>query len=257
MAWVTKDSVEQYNQTPEPQKQYTKKEKAANWWHYNKLPVAIALVVIVLVVWVVHDVATQVRPDYRVGYVGRSDLPVDTVAALENVLAGYVDDRNGDGKVVVQLVQYNADFSGETENTDTDPYSQMAGITRLSADLASTDGPFIYLMQNAEYAEQFEDYAGALQYLDGTMPEEDDEKADWTKMVYRWTDCPVLMSLDLGTYTGLTLLDDTQGESQDIMKDMYIGRRVYYDEKNQRASEAYDSLWNSLTAGAVSTAGQQ
>ena len=35
MAWVTKDSVEQYDQTPEPPKEYTKKEKAQNWWHYH------------------------------------------------------------------------------------------------------------------------------------------------------------------------------------------------------------------------------
>lgn len=261
MAWVTKDSVEQYNQTPEPEKQYTKTEKAANWWHYHKLHVAIVIAAVVLVTWVVHDIVTQVHPDYRIGYVGSSDLPVDTVSALENTLAGFVDDRNGDGKIVVQLVQYNVDLSGETDNadtnTDSDPYSQMAGVTRLSADMASTDGPFIYLMQDATYAEEFEDYAGALQYLDGTMPEEDDENVDWTKMVYRWTDCPALTSLDLGTYTGLTMVDDIQGENQDILKSTYIGRRVYYDEKNQRESEAYDNLWNILTAGAVSTAGQQ
>ena len=35
MAWVTKDSVEQYDHTPVPPKEYTKKEKAQNWWHYH------------------------------------------------------------------------------------------------------------------------------------------------------------------------------------------------------------------------------
>ena len=47
MAWVTKDSVEQYDHTPEPPKEYTKKEKAQNWWHYHKF--------IVLGVVVVHQ----------------------------------------------------------------------------------------------------------------------------------------------------------------------------------------------------------
>ena len=69
MAWVTKDSVEQY-ETPESKKEYTKQEKAANWWHYHKLYVGIAVIAVVLVVWMVHDVVTRVRPDYRVGYVG-------------------------------------------------------------------------------------------------------------------------------------------------------------------------------------------
>ena len=152
MAWVTKDSVEQY-ETPESKKEYTKQEKAANWWHYHKLYVGIAVIAVVLVVWMVHDVVTRVRPDYRVGYVGSSNLPTDTVTALENTLAAYCDDRNGDGKVVVELVQYSLDFDSESENTDA--YTQMADVTRLSADLSSEDGPYIFIMQDTDYAQQF------------------------------------------------------------------------------------------------------
>ena len=247
MAWVTKDSVEQYK-TPESKKEYTKQEKAANWWHYHKLYVGIAVIAVVLVVWMVHDVVTRV-------------LPTDTVTALENTLAAYCDDRNGDGKVVVELVQYNLDFDSERENTDA--YTQMAGVTRLSADLSSEDGPYIFIMQDTDYAQQFAETTGALQYLDGTMPdtenvdENDNVIVDWTKMVYRWTDCPALAGLDLGTYTGLTMVDDLQGENQDIMKNTYIGRRAYYTDKTALESETYDALWNILTAGAVSTVGRQ
>ena len=221
MAWVTKDSVEQY-ETPESKKEYTKQEKAANWWYYHKLYVGIAVIAVVLVVWMVHDVVTRVRPDYRVGYVGSSNLPTDTVTALENTLAAYCDDRNGDGKVVVELVQYNLDFDSESENTDA--YTQMADVTRLSADLSSEDGPYIFIMQDTDYAQQFAETTGDLQYLDGT---------------------------------GLTMVDDLQGENQDIMKNTYIGRRAYYTDKTALESETYDALWNILTAGAVSTVGQQ
>ena len=38
MAWVTKDSTETYNQTPEPPREYTKAEKAANWCTTIGLP---------------------------------------------------------------------------------------------------------------------------------------------------------------------------------------------------------------------------
>ena len=48
MAWVTKDSVEQYDHTPEPPKEYTKKEKAQNWWHYHKF-IVLGVVVAILV----------------------------------------------------------------------------------------------------------------------------------------------------------------------------------------------------------------
>ena len=47
MAWVTKDSTETYNQTPEPPREYTKKEKAANWWHYHWMAVVVAVLVVV------------------------------------------------------------------------------------------------------------------------------------------------------------------------------------------------------------------
>ena len=48
MAWVTKDSVEQY-ETPESKKEYTKQEKAANWWHYHKFIVLGVVFVVSLV----------------------------------------------------------------------------------------------------------------------------------------------------------------------------------------------------------------
>ena len=187
MAWVTKDSVEQY-ETPESKKEYTKQEKAANWWYYHKLYVGIAVIAVVLVVWMVHDVVTRVRPDYRVGYVGSSNLPTDTVTALENTLAAYCDDRNGDGKVVVELVQYNLDFDSESENTDA--YTQMADVTRLSADLSSEDGPYIFIMQDTDYAQQFAETTGDLQYLDGTMPDTEnvDENDNVIRPAILWND---------------------------------------------------------------------
>ena len=258
MAWVTKDSVEQY-ETPESKKEYTKQEKAANWWHYHKLYVGIAVIAVVLVVWMVHDVVTRVRPDYRVGYVGSSNLPTDTVTALENTLAAYCDDRNGDGKVVVELVQYNLDFDSESENTDA--YTQMADVTRLSADLSSEDGPYIFIMQDTDYAQQFAETTGDLQYLDGTMPdtenvdENDNVIVDWTKMVYRWTDCPVLTGMALGSYTS-DAVQSASGDSQQLLADYYIGIRGAWLKESASLLENSEPLWANLTAGAVSTAGE-
>lgn len=193
MAWVTKDSVEQY-ETPESKKEYTKQEKAANWWYYHKLYVGIA---------VICRGAGGVD-GARCCYPGAAGLPRWLCGQQQladrygngpgNTLAAYCDDRNGDGKVVVELVQYNLDFDSESENTDA--YTQMADVTRLSADLSSEDGPYIFIMQDTDYAQQFAETTGDLQYLDGTMPdtenvdENDNVIVDWTKMVYRWTDWP-------------------------------------------------------------------
>ena len=48
-----------------------------------------------------------------------------------------------------------------------------------------------------------------------------------------------LTGLDLGTYTGLTMVDDLQGENQDIMKNTYIGRRAYYTDKTALERDVY------------------
>ena len=144
MAWVTKDSVEQYDHTPEPPKEYTKKEKAQNWWHYHKFIVLGVVVAILVVAWFIKDTVFQTRPDVQIGYIGQYDLPADTVTALQDALTPYCTDLNGDGKVVVQVNSYTVDFNAENDNTDA--YNQMAGVTRLSADLSDSGTLYVMLI---------------------------------------------------------------------------------------------------------------
>lgn len=252
MAWVTKDSTETYNQTPEPPREYTKKEKAANWWHYHWMAVVVAVLVVVFGVWIIKDTVFQTRPDVQVAYVGTSDLPTDTVTALQDALTPFCTDLNGDGKVVVQVDSYTVDFDAANENTDA--YYQMAGVTRLSAELASGGKTYIFLLEDPE---GFEKSTGVLQYLDGTV-DDDPETADpdWREMVYRWTDCPVLTGLELGSYDGYTLMDDATGTNQSVLEHLYVGRRGVWDEKQAENYAHCAALWDALTAGAVSTAAE-
>lgn len=240
MAWVTKDSTETYNQTPEPPREYTKKEKAANWWHYHWMAVVVAVLVVVFGVWIIKDTVFQTRPDVQVAYVGTSDLPTDTVTALQDALTPFCSDLNGDGKVVVQVDSYTVDFDAANENTDA--YYQMAGVTRLSAELSSGGKTYIFLLEDPE---GFEAQTGALQYLDGTVPDDPETTdADWREMVYRWTDCPVLTGLDLGGYEGLTLMDDVTGTNQSVLAHLYVGRRGVWDEKQVPTYEGCAELWD-------------
>ena len=250
MAWVTKDSTETYNQTPEPPREYTKKEKAANWWHYHWIAVVVAVLVVVFGVWIIKDTVFQTRPDVQIAYVGTSDLPADTVTALQDALTPFCSDLNGDGKVVVQVDSYTVDFDAANESTDA--YYQMAGVTRLSAELSSGGKTYIFLLEDPE---GFETQTGVLQYLDGTVPDDPETAdADWREMVYRWTDCPVLTGLDLGSYEGLTLMDDVTGTNQSVLAHLYVGRRGVWDENQIPTYEGCAELWDTLTAGAVSTA---
>ena len=252
MAWVTKDSTETYNQTPEPPREYTKTEKAANWWHYHWGIVVIVVLCAFFGIWIIKDTVFQTRPDVQIAYVGTHDLPADTVTALQDALTPFCEDTNGDGKVVVQVDTYNVDF--DADNVNTDAYNQMAGVTRLSAELASGGKTYIFLLEDPE---GFEAQTGALQYLDGTVPDDPETTdADWREMVYRWTDCPVLTGLDLGGYEGLTLMDDVTGTNQSVLAHLYVGRRGVWDEKQVPTYEGCAELWDTLTAGAVSTAAE-
>ena len=249
MAWGTKDSTETYNQTPEPPREYTKKEKAANWWHYHWMAVVVAVLVVVFGVWIIKDTVFQTRPDVQVAYVGTSDLPTDTVTALQDALTPFCSDLNGDGKVVVQVDSYTVDFDAANESTDA--YYQMAGVTRLSAELSSGGKTYIFLLEDPE---GFETQTGALQYLDGTVPDDPETTdADWREMVYRWTDCPVLAGLDLGDYASDAVQSES-GSSQELMSRYYIGIRGAWNKDSADLLEGGEELWNKLTAGAVSTA---
>lgn len=250
MAWVTKDSQETYENN-EPVRTYTKAEKAGNWWHYHKWQVVVVIILLVVAAFIIKDTFFRAKPDYQVAYVGLQNLPEDTGTALTEALESFCDDRNGDGQVLVQLNQYAVELESGAETTDA--YSQMAGITRLSADLSSSDGSYIFLLENPE---TFQEYTGALRYLDGTIPEDGESAKDWENMVYRWTDCPVLTGLDLGTYTGYTLVDDATGNNQDVLGELYIGCRGTWTEKAKEGYAVDDVIWQNLTEGAVSTAGQ-
>ena len=101
------------------------------------------------------------------------------------------------------------------------PTTRWPASPRLSAELSSGGKTYIFLLEDPE---GFEAQTGALQYLDGTVPDDPETTdADWREMVYRWTDCPVLTGLDLGGYEGLTLMDDVTGTNQSVLAHLYGG----------------------------------
>ena len=94
MAWVTKDSVEQYDHTPEPPKEYTKKEKAQNWWHYHKF-IVLGVVVAILVGGSFFGVAGMF-------------FGVPVCACLYSLVAFLVDRRLAEKDLPVESTHYTA-----------------------------------------------------------------------------------------------------------------------------------------------------
>ena len=183
------------------------------------------------------------KPDYNVAVVAPYYLPEDTVNALQEALADYGEDRNGDGKVVVKLNVYTMNFGSD----DSDAYLDMAGTTKLSTDIQGVLSSIFILYDPAG----FQSTTGTLRYLDGSLPAADSDE-DWWNMVYKWDDCPVLAGLDLGDY-GPDTTQSRSGSSQEYMSQFYVGMRGAWNSGTADNLAGGEELWQKLTAGAVST----
>ncbi len=229
---------------PRKERQYTRKERWANWWDYNlKWVLVIGAVAAFVAYTFIGQYFFTTHADYNIAVVSPHYIPEATQTALQDALAAYGEDCNGDGKVVVKVNVYTINFQGD----DTDAYMEMAGTTKLSTDIQSALSSIFLLYDPAGFQEQ----TGALRYLDGSQPQSDADN-DWWNMVYRWTDCPVLTSLDLGDYTP-DAVQTTSGSSQDVLADYYIGLRGAWNTTSAELTENGAALWEKLTAGAVST----
>jgi hypothetical protein len=247
MAWVTKDSKEEYQKPQEAA--YTKQEKAGNWWHYNKVIVLVVVVAAVIAVLMIHDIMFQTKPDLQVAWVGSTQLTDSVSSAIEQKLQSQCPDLNGDGKVIVELNQYVLTWADETAETGdstaatsetgstTDAYTQMAGITRLSGDLSTKNNSVIFFVEDPA---AFQKETQVLEYLDGTQPAE--SASDWQNMCLKWENCPALSALDASFDEELSLVTPSQ---------IYVARRILREDTDADLAAASDSIWKSLTAGAV------
>ena len=234
---------------PRREKQYTRRERWANWWDYNLKWV---LIIGIAVAFVAYNFIGQyfftTKPDYNVAVVAPYYLPEDTVNALQTRLAPFGEDLNGDGKVVVTLNVYTLDYSDEDTQTESAAYLTMAGTTKLAADVQGGLSSVFLLYDPAG----FEESTGTLRYLDGGLPGSGSD-GDWWNMVYKWTDCPVLTGLDLGGYQADTT-HAQGGDSQEYMAQFYVGMRGAWNSGTANNLKGGEELWQKLTAGAVSTA---
>jgi hypothetical protein len=227
----------------EKEKTYTRRQRLENWFYYNKLWVLVGVVIL----WVVGSMLWNVlgigrtEPDFRILYVGSRQLPEDCVQALEQALAALAEDSNGDGTVTVVVTQCVTTSNGALENQ---LYGYGSEITVL-ADITEGESHFFLLEDPVDFQLSFQ----VLANLDGSIPAEDDFEA--MNKVYRWADCPALASLELGTYED-SYLDITEtGEVQDLLKDLYLGRRYFYDPARQKDPEADNNFWHAITEGAT------
>lgn len=217
---------------PEPPKApMTRRQKWENFWFYNKWKVIIGLVAVVILGILIKDVVTKVDPDYTIGVLTTQSLPYNADVTLGEKLAALCDDRNGDGRVEVQVLEYCI------SDDPVDPNTQMAMMTKLMGDM-QTGESMLFLTDDVE---KYERQYALFVYNDGTAPA-DYETASTEGMGVAWSDCPALASLDLGN---TQTLDGSQGTPlQDVMQSYTLVKRVYADttlDGDEELTEYYNS----------------
>lgn len=224
---------------PDEPRQRTRKEKIENWLNYHIGWVVGALFLAWLIGSVIVDYQKRPAYDVRVAYVGSEKLSDSAVAAIETTLAQYCSDGNGDGEVVVTVVQYeipsifSLSISGLAEYLDQ---------TALVSDLETKESE-LFLLENAA---SFQRAYVRLELPEGggALPEAEDISGDCNSV--RWEDCPALTELPLTTgESGLMLFD----EDREAIAGLELCLRGYSSEADKQAHACASELWARITEG--------
>lgn len=145
----------------------TPKEKWKNWWHYHKIHVAVALVLLAAAMYWVYTAFLLPKPDYSIGMITSFNIPEEVQSDLQDYIAQYADDRNGDGRVLVEINSYI--FGDAASSVDYD--AAQAAFARFSGNAAL--GTDMIFFNELAALEAIGDSVGRLfQYNDGSpMPE--------------------------------------------------------------------------------------
>lgn len=233
-------SKETYEHLGEKERELTKTEKRANWWHYHKWHTLIAVVGIFCAADILAGALGigEVKPDYQIAYVGTHTLPEDTIKSLEALFAEIGEDYNNDGKVVTVVHQYST-LSAEDMDSDA-AYYKYASDVSLLGDIDNNDS-FFFLLDNPE---SFAKGYASLAYLDGSLP--GDFARDYENLYIAWTDSPLLASRDMGSYTDTYLGNEVSGSNNEILDSLYFARRGFWTEKTCKNLEGCEALWNKI-----------
>lgn len=189
----------------------TGRDKRKNWWYYHKIHILVGVIAVALVGSFIYSMVSKVDPDYTVALLTSYSMPETGLNQLEKCITPYADDRNGDGQVVVNVVNYV--FS---DDADADYAQQQASVVRFLAD-ASSNEVMIYLHDETAFDALKENFDGFFQYTDGrTMPEDAD---DFENAMVSWDDIAAFKQFEPQTEEG-------ELYTADILSQLYSRLRV-------------------------------
>ncbi len=174
----TEELIHQGDKAPD-----TPQNRRRAYWNNNKHFLLGGLAVALVLGSLLYTVVLRSSPDYMVGLVTAYAMPEAGRKQLEELLTVYADDRNGDGKVVVELTAYP--FVPETSDVD----QWQSSMTQFTAD-AITNSVMVYLCDKpameALSGTLSQEFGGYFQYTDGkAMPR---DATDYENAMAPWAE---------------------------------------------------------------------
>jgi len=190
------ETIHPNGETAHPQ---TPKGKWENFWYYHKFHLLIGLVAAALIFGFVYELTTKEEPDYQIGVLTETRFSDEAAAVLEQKIARYGEDLNGDGRVIVRVNPY---FIVMEEGKEVgDPSLQMASVAKFLSDLEMGDS-IIFLTDETSFRAH-QKTREMFSNLDGTVPEAGKENE--AAMRLPWKEAKPLSSLV--TEADLRMLD--------------------------------------------------
>lgn len=199
-------------------------QRRANWWHYHKVHILIAVLAAAAVCFMIWERVNQDTPDCSVAMVVRFTPTNNEIAALQAALESVCPDTNGDGEVSVALNVIRIDYLS-TDLDDAAVMDMTANVDKLNADFYTRQSGIFLLDDPASFQTAHE----ALSYLDGSAPPEG--AVDWEKMVIPWSQCEAVKDVTF-------MAGDTDG--------LWFARRMVLTGQDQKAFTGAEALWNAL-----------
>lgn len=140
-----------------------------------------------LVGTIIYAIAKQKKPDYTLGLITSYSMPETGVMQIEDLLGRFADDRNGDGTVRVEVVNYV--FS----DSETLQGLQKASQQALEQDLAEGTS-LLFLHDQEGFQKVAGEFAGLLQDREGNPLGE--EAAELEAAAVPWEEVAALAELE-------------------------------------------------------------
>ncbi|MCI8360438.1 MAG: hypothetical protein HFE86_03765 [Clostridiales bacterium] len=112
------------------------RQRLRNFWYYYKVHTIIGLLIAALLAVLIAQCGSRVSPDYTVVLYMRKELSEPMTNAMAAELQKFGIDRNGDGKVVVEIVNCSFDTGARNEVV-------MGSIGKMQGQLSLPDAPLM------------------------------------------------------------------------------------------------------------------